>query len=79
MRPRPRGAVPDVTDSSSFDDGGPPKDDARRARRLAEILDKLALSNRPLVPKMSEEQFRAMIQRMAEHQLIYEEYETGAG
>ncbi|HEY2026273.1 MAG TPA: hypothetical protein VGG78_04660 [Gemmatimonadaceae bacterium] len=46
----------------------------RRAARKAEIILALTKANRPLVPTMAEKDFQAMIERMAEHQLIYEEY-----
>jgi hypothetical protein len=47
---------------------------AQRARRLAELVDMIAAANRPLTPGMPEGNFRAMVLRMAEHQLLYEEY-----
>ena len=46
----------------------------RRSARLAELIRDLAIANRPLTPTMSDVRFRAMIERMAEHQLLYEEY-----
>jgi hypothetical protein len=46
----------------------------RRAERFAELVAKLMESNRPLVPTMSEKHLRAMVEREAEHQLLYEEY-----
>ena len=46
----------------------------RRTTRLAELIRDLTIANRPLTPNMSEATFRAMIERMAEHQLLYEEY-----
>lgn len=48
--------------------------DPRRAERLAQIVERLTAENRPLTPTMKEPHFRAMVERMAEHQLIYEEY-----
>jgi hypothetical protein len=47
---------------------------ARRASRLAEIMDELTTANRALSPAMSEASFHAMVQRMAEQQLLYEEF-----
>ena len=47
---------------------------ARRAKRMAELLAQLAEANRPLAPTMSEPEFHAMIQRLAEQQLLYEEF-----
>jgi hypothetical protein len=47
---------------------------ARRAKRLAEIVAELTETNRPLVPAMSEVAFQALVQRMAEHQVLYEEF-----
>jgi hypothetical protein len=47
---------------------------ARRASRLAEIIEDLTNANRSLSPAMSETSFRAMVQRMAEQQLLYEEF-----
>jgi hypothetical protein len=51
-------------------------DDAarRRAARLAELLAELTQANRPLAPTMSEPEFHAMVQRLAEQQLLYEEF-----
>ena len=51
-------------------------DDAarRRAERRAEIVAELAAAHRARVPDMPEADFQAMIERMAEHQLIYEEF-----
>lgn len=47
---------------------------ARRAKRMTEILAELTESNRPLAPTMSEPEFHAMIRRLAEQQLLYEEF-----
>jgi hypothetical protein len=53
----------------------PPAGDERaRAARRAALVAELAEANRPLVPTMSEAHFQAMIERMADHQLLYEEY-----
>jgi hypothetical protein len=46
----------------------------RRATRMAELLAELTAANRPLAPTMSEPEFRAMVQRLAEQQLLYEEF-----
>lgn len=51
-----------------------PAHSKRRAERFAEIVARLLEANRPLVPTMSEKHFRAMVEREAEHQLLYEEY-----
>lgn len=51
----------------------------RRAQRFLEIVDAIAEANRPLLPTMTERYFRRMVLRMAEHQLLYEEYQGGAG
>lgn len=48
----------------------------RRAQRFLEIVDAIADANRPLVPTMTEKYFRRMVLRMAEHQLLYEEYQA---
>lgn len=47
----------------------------RRAQRFLEIVDAIAAANRPLLPTMTEKYFRRMVLRMAEHQLLYEEYQ----
>jgi hypothetical protein len=49
----------------------------RRAQRFLEIVDSIAAANRPLLPTMTEKYFRRMVLRMAEHQLLYEEYQRG--
>ena len=61
--------------------GGPPGDDAsgapdavRRAQRYLELVDAITAANLPLLPTMTEKYFRRMVIRMAEHQLLYEEY-----
>jgi hypothetical protein len=46
----------------------------RRAERFAELVAKLMESNRLLAPTMPEKYLRAMVEREAEHQLLYEEY-----
>jgi hypothetical protein len=46
----------------------------RRATRLAELLAELTQANRPLAPAMSEAEFHAMVRRLAEQQLLYEEF-----
>jgi hypothetical protein len=46
----------------------------RRATRLAELLAELTQANRPLAPTMSQAEFQAMVQRLAEQQLLYEEF-----
>ena len=51
----------------------------RDAARYAAIIAELTEVNRPLVPTMSEPHFRAMVERMAEHQLLYEEYGRDGG
>lgn len=60
---------------------GPPGDDAsgapdavRRAQRYLELVDAITAANLPLLPTMTEKYFRRMVIRMAEHQLLYEEY-----
>lgn len=45
-----------------------------RAARLGELTRSLAEQNRPLVPTMTPSQFDAMIARMAEHLLLFEEH-----
>ena len=47
---------------------------ARRAERRAEIVAELTAAHRARVPDMPDEDFQAMVERMAEHQLIYEEF-----
>ena len=49
----------------------------RRAQRFLEIVDSIAAANRPLLPTMTEKYFRRMVLRMAEHQLLFEEYQRG--
>jgi hypothetical protein len=49
----------------------------RRAQRFLEIVDAIAAANRPLLPTMTEKYFRRMVLRMAEHQLLFEEYQRG--
>jgi hypothetical protein len=49
----------------------------RRAQRFLEIVDVIAAANRILLPSMTEKYFRRMVLRMAEHQLLYEEYQIG--
>jgi hypothetical protein len=52
-----------------------PRDaEERRAERRAEIVAELTAAHRARVPDMPDGEFRAMIERMAEHQLIYEEF-----
>jgi hypothetical protein len=50
----------------------------RRAQRFLEIVDAIAEANRPLLPTMTEKYFRRMVLRMAEHQLLFEEYQRDA-
>ena len=69
IRPLPDGPTTEV--------GAGSPDSVRRAQRFLEIVDVIAVANRPLQPKMPEKQFRAMVIRMAEHQLLYEEYQVG--
>jgi hypothetical protein len=42
--------------------------------RRAEIVAELTAAQRARVPEMADEDFQAMIERMAEHQLIYEDF-----
>jgi hypothetical protein len=51
-----------------------PAHSRRRAERFAVLVAQLMEMNRPLVPTMSEKHLRAMVEREAEHQLLYEEY-----
>lgn len=75
-------AVPVTTGHWALEE---PEDDAptgaprsvRRAQRFLEIVDAIAAANRPLLPTMTEKYFRRMVLRMAEHQLLYEEYQRG--
>jgi hypothetical protein len=48
-----------------------------RAQRFLQIVDAIAAANRRLLPTMTERYFRRMVVRMAEHQLLYEEYLDG--
>ena len=59
------------------DDDPVPEMSVRRVARLLEIVDVIAAANRPLLPSMTERYFRRMVLRMAEHQLLYEEYRDG--
>ena len=64
---------------------GPRRDDGdvaselsvRRAARFLELVDTISAANRELLPTMTEKYFRRMVIRMAEHQLLYEEYQDG--
>ena len=64
-------------DDSSGEPGGGTPLTVRRAQRFLEIVDAIAAANRPLLPTMTEKYFRRMVLRMAEHQLLYEEYQRG--
>jgi hypothetical protein len=46
----------------------------RRERRLAEIVAELTTEHRSLAPAMAEAEFHAMVQRLADQQLLYEEF-----
>ena len=46
----------------------------RRSARWAELVAELTQEHRPLAPTMTKQEFHAMIQRMAEQQLLYEEF-----
>ena len=59
----------------SRDDRDRSQDEVRRAERFLEILEAVTAANRDLLPTMTEKYFRRMVIRMAEHQLLYEEYE----
>lgn len=59
----------------SRDDRDRSQDEVRRADRFLEILEAVTAANRELLPTMTEKYFRRMVIRMAEHQLLYEEYE----
>lgn len=59
-------------------EGNRPAADARAAR-LDELSRSLAEQNRPLVPTMTDARFDAMIARMAEHLLLFEEHAAGEG
>ena len=63
-------------ENSNADAGSTPLT-VRRAQRFLEIVDAIAAANRPLLPTMTEKYFRRMVLRMAEHQLLYEEYQRG--
>ena len=52
-----------------------PEMSVRRAARFLAIVDVITEANRPLLPTMTEKYFRRMVLRMAEHQLLYEEYQ----
>jgi hypothetical protein len=56
-----------------------PLNDEQRRERFAEIVAELTAETKPLVTNMPEAHFRAMIERMAEHRLLYEEYGTENG
>jgi hypothetical protein len=58
----------------SEDQNDPRDADERRADRRAEIITELSSAHRARVPNMLDGAFQAMIERMAEHQLIYEEF-----
>ena len=46
----------------------------RRSARLLTLVAELTREHRPLAPTMTKIEFAAMIQRMAEQQLLYEEF-----
>jgi hypothetical protein len=46
----------------------------RRAARLVELIAELTQEQRPLAPTMTKAEFDAMVQRMADQQLLYEEF-----
>lgn len=48
-----------------------------RAQRFLDLVESLSLAHQHLVPTMSTWYFRNMIIRMAEHQLLYEDYRDG--
>jgi hypothetical protein len=66
-----------LDDPNAGPGGGAPLS-VRRAQRFLEIVDAIAAANRPLLPTMTEKYFRRMVLRMAEHQLLFEEYQLGA-
>jgi hypothetical protein len=51
---------------------------ALREERLAALAAALTRTNLPLAPAMSEAEFHAMVWRMAEQQLLYEEFGSEA-
>ena len=58
----------------SEDQNDPRDAEERRADRRAEIIAELSAAHRARVPHMPDADFQAMIERMTEHQLIYEEF-----
>jgi hypothetical protein len=58
----------------SVDSTGPGDAERQRAERRAEIVAELSAAHRARVPDMEDEDFQGMIERMAEHQLIYEDF-----
>ena len=58
----------------SEDSNDPRGAEERRAERRVEIVAELTAAHRGRVPDMPDDEFRAMIERMAEHQLIYEDF-----
>jgi len=73
------GWTPPVTAHWAFDDASDSTPlSVQRAQRFLEIVDAIATANRPLLPTMTEKYFRRMVLRMAEHQLLYEEYQRNA-
>jgi hypothetical protein len=46
----------------------------RRSARLAVLVAELTQEHWPLAPTMTKAEFDAMIQRMAEQQVLYEEF-----
>jgi hypothetical protein len=66
---------PDNRETTTPDGRSRSHEDVRRAERFLEILDAITAANRELLPTMTEKYFRRMVVRMAEHQLLYEEYE----
>jgi hypothetical protein len=46
----------------------------RRAARLGELVAELTREQKPFAPTMTKAEFDAMVQRMAEQLLLYEEF-----
>jgi hypothetical protein len=58
----------------SADPTSPGDAELHRAERRAAIVAELTAAHRARVSDMADDEFQAMIERMAEHQLIYEEF-----
>jgi hypothetical protein len=64
-------AKPDGRDASGAGDAS---DSVVRAERFLKLVETITEAHLHLLPTMTERYFRRMVLRMAEHQLLYEEF-----